>query len=132
LLDADADRSGLELRLIKPLPKDRARVHPFAGSGGSWRRAELTPYRNASFIHNILDHRHLEAPDRRYAAPCHFQSCPVNLMRQSFGVCGDVFSIPIDYTARRAAGQEAYTSLTHSIYLFHYHQMRFIVRATAT
>jgi hypothetical protein len=25
------------LRLIKPLPKDHARVHPFAGNGDSWR-----------------------------------------------------------------------------------------------
>jgi hypothetical protein len=37
LLDADADRAGLELRLIKRLLKDRARVHPFAGNGGFWR-----------------------------------------------------------------------------------------------
>src|SRR6202011_737602 len=37
LLDADADRADLELRLIKLLLKDRARVHPFAGNGGSWR-----------------------------------------------------------------------------------------------
>ena len=35
LLDADADRADLELRLIKLLLKDRARVHPFAGNGGS-------------------------------------------------------------------------------------------------
>jgi hypothetical protein len=34
LLDADADRADLELRLIKLLLKDRARVHPFAGNGG--------------------------------------------------------------------------------------------------
>src|SRR6202048_2279588 len=39
LLDADADRADLELRLIKLLLKDRARVHPFAGNGGSWRKA---------------------------------------------------------------------------------------------
>src|SRR5665647_3309782 len=38
LLDADADRADLELRLIKALLKDRAHVHPFAG-GGLWRRA---------------------------------------------------------------------------------------------
>jgi hypothetical protein len=30
----------LELRLIKLLLKDRARVHPFAGNGGSWRQAD--------------------------------------------------------------------------------------------
>jgi hypothetical protein len=41
LLDADADRAGLELRLIKPSLKDRARVHPFAGNGGSWRKAAV-------------------------------------------------------------------------------------------
>ena len=35
MLDADADRADLELRLIKLLLKDRARVHPFAGNGGS-------------------------------------------------------------------------------------------------
>jgi hypothetical protein len=34
VLDADADRAGLELRLIKPLLQGR-RVRPFAGSGGS-------------------------------------------------------------------------------------------------
>ena len=34
VLDADADRAGLELRLIKPSPEDR-RVPPFAGSDGS-------------------------------------------------------------------------------------------------
>jgi hypothetical protein len=39
LLDADADRADLELRLITLLLKDRARVHPFAGNGGSWREA---------------------------------------------------------------------------------------------
>jgi hypothetical protein len=38
LLDADADRADLELRLIKLTPKDRARVHPVAGNGISWRR----------------------------------------------------------------------------------------------
>jgi hypothetical protein len=32
LLDADADWADLELRLIKLLLKDRAGVHPFAGS----------------------------------------------------------------------------------------------------
>jgi hypothetical protein len=37
LLDADAYRADLELRLIKLLLKDRARVHPFAGNGGSCR-----------------------------------------------------------------------------------------------
>jgi hypothetical protein len=41
LLDADADRADLELRLIKLLLKDRARVHPFAGNGGSWREADV-------------------------------------------------------------------------------------------
>jgi hypothetical protein len=40
LLDADADRADLELRLIKPLLKDRARVHPFAGNGGSRRKVD--------------------------------------------------------------------------------------------
>jgi len=30
------------LRLIKPLPEDRARAHPFAGNGGSWRIAVVT------------------------------------------------------------------------------------------
>jgi len=33
LLDADADRADLELRLIKLLLKDRAPVHPFVGNG---------------------------------------------------------------------------------------------------
>jgi hypothetical protein len=41
LMDADADRADLELRLIKLLLKDRARVHPFAGNGGSWRKADI-------------------------------------------------------------------------------------------
>src|SRR6266853_3900672 len=41
LLDADADRAGLELRLIKLLLKDRAWVHPFASNGGSWRKAAI-------------------------------------------------------------------------------------------
>jgi hypothetical protein len=41
LLDADADRADLELRLIKLLRKDRARVHPFAGNDGSWRIADV-------------------------------------------------------------------------------------------
>jgi hypothetical protein len=41
VLDADADRADLELRLIKLLLKDRARVHPFAGNGGSWRKAAV-------------------------------------------------------------------------------------------
>jgi hypothetical protein len=41
LLDADADRTDLELRLIKLLLKDRPRVHPFAGNGGSWRKADV-------------------------------------------------------------------------------------------
>jgi hypothetical protein len=36
-LDADADRANLELRLIKLLLKDRARLHPSPGNGGSWR-----------------------------------------------------------------------------------------------
>ena len=43
LLDADADRADLELRLIKLLLKDRAAVHPFAGNGGSWREADIRP-----------------------------------------------------------------------------------------
>jgi len=39
LLDADADRADLELRLIKLLPEDRARVHPFALAVGrpAWK-----------------------------------------------------------------------------------------------
>jgi hypothetical protein len=37
LLDADADRACLELRLIKLLLKDRARVHPFADNDCLWR-----------------------------------------------------------------------------------------------
>jgi hypothetical protein len=41
LLDADADRADLELRLIKLSLKDRARAHPFAGNGGSWREADI-------------------------------------------------------------------------------------------
>jgi hypothetical protein len=44
LLDADADRADLELRLIKPLLKDRARVHPFARNGRSWREAVVHKY----------------------------------------------------------------------------------------
>jgi hypothetical protein len=36
LLEVDADRANLEL---PPLLKDRALVHPFAGNGGSWRKA---------------------------------------------------------------------------------------------
>jgi len=43
LLDADADRADLELRLIKLTLKDRARVHPFAGNGSSWRKADDQP-----------------------------------------------------------------------------------------
>ena len=39
---------ALELRLIKPLLKDRARVHPLAGNSNSWREADLTQYSNAS------------------------------------------------------------------------------------
>ena len=39
MLDADANRADLELRLIKLLLKDRARVHPFAGNGGSWAQS---------------------------------------------------------------------------------------------
>jgi hypothetical protein len=39
LLDADADRADLELWLIKL--KHHARVHPLAGSGDSWRRADI-------------------------------------------------------------------------------------------
>jgi hypothetical protein len=38
LLDAYADRGGLELRLIKLLLEDPARVHQFAGS---WREAAI-------------------------------------------------------------------------------------------
>ena len=41
MLDADADRADLELRLIKLTLKDRARVHPFAGNGGSWRKVDI-------------------------------------------------------------------------------------------
>jgi hypothetical protein len=41
LLDADADRADLELRLIKLLLKDRARVHPSAGNGRFWRKAVI-------------------------------------------------------------------------------------------
>jgi uncharacterized protein (UPF0335 family) len=37
LLEADADRVGLESRLIKLLLEDRARV---SGNGGPWRKAE--------------------------------------------------------------------------------------------
>src|ERR1700730_15121635 len=43
LLDADADRADLELRLIKLFPRDRARVDPFAGKGGSWCKAGIRP-----------------------------------------------------------------------------------------
>jgi hypothetical protein len=39
LLDADADRADLELRLIKLSLEDRARVRSFAGDGGSWRES---------------------------------------------------------------------------------------------
>ena len=35
MLDADADRADLELWLIKLSLEDRARVHSFAGNGGS-------------------------------------------------------------------------------------------------
>jgi len=42
LLVADADRADLELRLIKLLLKDRARVHPFAGNGGSGAKRTST------------------------------------------------------------------------------------------
>ena len=41
MLDADADRADLELRLIKPLLRDRAPLHPLVGSGGSWRKADI-------------------------------------------------------------------------------------------
>ena len=41
LLDADADRADLELRLIEPSFKDRARVHSSAGNGGSWRETDM-------------------------------------------------------------------------------------------
>jgi hypothetical protein len=37
LLEADADRVGLESRLIKLLLENRTRV---SGDGGSWRKAE--------------------------------------------------------------------------------------------
>jgi hypothetical protein len=37
-----------------------------------------------------------------------------------------VFSIAINYTARRAASQKACTSLKHRLYLFHHHQMRLV------
>jgi hypothetical protein len=47
LLDADADRADLELRLIKQTLKDRPRVRPFAGNGSSWwlksRLSDLSP-----------------------------------------------------------------------------------------
>jgi len=36
------------LRLIKLLLKDRARVHPFAGNGGSWREAVIGRSPNVS------------------------------------------------------------------------------------
>jgi hypothetical protein len=48
LLDADADRADLELPLIKPLPEDRARAHPFAGSGGSWHAMFSQPGRGSN------------------------------------------------------------------------------------
>ena len=61
LLDADADRADLELRLIKLLLKDRARVHPFADNGGSWRKADVhherTKIRDASF-RDLCTHNH--------------------------------------------------------------------------
>jgi hypothetical protein len=41
MLDANTDRADLELRLIKPSPEVRAREHPFAGGGGSRRRANI-------------------------------------------------------------------------------------------
>jgi hypothetical protein len=41
LLDADADRADLELRLIKLSLKDPAPVHPFASNGSSWRQAAV-------------------------------------------------------------------------------------------
>jgi hypothetical protein len=41
LLDADADRADLELRLIKLLLKDRAPVHPFAGNGRFRRNSDI-------------------------------------------------------------------------------------------
>jgi hypothetical protein len=41
LLDADADRADLELPLIKLLLKVRMPVYPFAGNGGSWRKAAV-------------------------------------------------------------------------------------------
>src|SRR5450631_439047 len=40
LLDADADRADLELRLSKLSLKDRARVHLSASNGRSWRKAD--------------------------------------------------------------------------------------------
>jgi hypothetical protein len=48
LLDADADRADLELWLIKLSLKDRARVHPFADNGGSWRKAVIGQSPNIS------------------------------------------------------------------------------------
>jgi hypothetical protein len=61
LLDADADRADLELRLIKLLLKDRARVHPFAGNGGSWRKAVV---RQSSDVCLVM----LEAGVRQFGA----------------------------------------------------------------
>jgi hypothetical protein len=40
MLDADADQADLELRLLGPLLKVRAPLHPIAGGGGSWREAD--------------------------------------------------------------------------------------------
>jgi hypothetical protein len=41
LLDADADRADLELRLIKLTLKDRPRVHPFAGKADIRWKGEI-------------------------------------------------------------------------------------------
>jgi hypothetical protein len=49
LLDADADRADLELRLIKLTLKDGARVHPFAGNGSSWRESDVRSNPDVSY-----------------------------------------------------------------------------------
>ena len=43
MLDADADRADLELRLIKLILKDRARVDPFADNGSSCAKRTFRP-----------------------------------------------------------------------------------------
>ena len=55
MLDADADRADLELRLIKLTLKDRARVHPFAGNGGSWRKAAVHAQQHLVFDKHELE-----------------------------------------------------------------------------